>query len=104
MQRFAAHLAVEFPALFTFLLDPTTIDATNWRAEQALRPAVVTRKVSGGNRSWHGAGTQQILASVLRTAHQRQLDPYALVVSLLRAPSPTVPAELRLPHARDRTR
>jgi len=104
VQRFAAHLAVEFPALFTFLLDPTTIDATNWRAEQALRPAVVTRKVSGGNRSWHGAGTQQILASVLRTAHQRQLDPYALVVSLLRAPSPTVPAELRLPHARDRTR
>jgi transposase len=36
-QRFAAHLAIEYPAVFTFLLDPA-IDATNWRAEQALRP------------------------------------------------------------------
>ena len=26
------------------------IDATNWRAEQAIRPAVVIRKVCGGNR------------------------------------------------------
>jgi transposase len=104
VQRFAAHLSVEFPALFTFLLDPTTIDATNWRAEQAIRPAVVTRKLSGGNRSWRGAGTQQILASVLRTAHQRQLDAHALVVALLRAPSPTVPIELQSPRARDQTR
>jgi transposase len=93
VQRFAAHLALEFPALFTFLLDPTAIDATNWRAEQALRPAVVTRKVCGGNRSWHGAAAQQILASVLRTAHQRHLDVHALVVSMLRAPPPTVPLE-----------
>jgi len=51
VQRFAAHLAVEFPALFTFLLDPTTIDATNWRAEQALRPAVVTRTVWASHRT-----------------------------------------------------
>jgi transposase len=94
VQRFASHLALEFPAIFTFLLDPTAIDATNWRAEQALRPAVVTRKVCGGNRSWHGAATQQILASVLRTAHQRQLDVHALMVSMLRAPRPTVPPDI----------
>jgi transposase len=93
VQRFASHLAVEFPALFTFLLDPMAIDATNWRAEQALRPAVVTRKVCGGNRSWRGAATQQILASVLRTAHQRQLDAHALMVSMLRDPHPTVSVE-----------
>ena len=49
-ERFAAHLAVEFPALFTFLWDPA-VDATNWRAEQAIRPAVVIRKVCGGNRT-----------------------------------------------------
>lgn len=34
VRRFATHLAVEWPALFTFLFDPTMIDATNWRAEQ----------------------------------------------------------------------
>ena len=65
--RFAAHLDREFPAAFTFLWDPS-IDATNWRAEQAIRPAVVTRKVCGGNRTRRGADTQQVLASVVRTA------------------------------------
>jgi transposase len=97
VRQFASHLAVEFPALFTFLLDATAIDATNWRAEQALRPAVVTRKVCGGNRSWRGAATQQILASVLRTAHQRQLDARALIVGMLRDPRPTVPLEFSGP-------
>jgi transposase len=72
--RFAAHLAVEFPAVFTFLLEPDAIDATNWRAEHALRPAVVTRKVCGGNRSARGAETHAVLASVLRTIQQRQLN------------------------------
>ena len=71
--RFAAHLDREFAATFAFLWDPS-IDATNWRAEQAIRPAVVTRKVCGGNRTRHGADTQQVLASVVRTAYQRQLD------------------------------
>lgn len=96
VQRFAAHLATEFPALFTFLLDPS-IDATNWRAEQALRPAVVTRKVSGGNRTWRGAQTQQTLASVIRTACQRHLEPHALLVDLLCAPTPIIAPTLQPP-------
>ena len=99
VRRFAAHLAVEWPALFTFLFDPTAIDATNWRAEQALRPAVVTRKVCGGNRSLVGAETQQILVSILRTAQQRQLNLHAVLVSMLRARRPIVAVALR-----DRTR
>ena len=49
-KRFAKHLANEFPVVFLFLRDPS-IDATNWRAEQAIRPAVVIRKVCGGNRT-----------------------------------------------------
>lgn len=97
VDRFAAHLSVEFPAIFSFLFDPT-LDATNWRAEQALRPAVVTRKMAGGgNRSLRGAATQQVLASVLRTAHLRDLDAVPLVVDLLRAPTPTVSAALQTP-------
>jgi transposase len=92
-QRFATHLAVEFPWVFTFLLDPA-IDATNWRAEQALRPAVVTRKVWGGNRTARGAQTQQVLASLLRTIQQRELDAAALLTGILRAPEPIVPLAL----------
>jgi transposase len=65
-QRLAAHLTTELSVLFGFLFD-VSVDATNWRAEQALRPAVVNRKVSGGNRSCRGAQTQQILSSVIQT-------------------------------------
>ena len=71
-------------------IDPT-LDATNWRAEHALRPAVVTRKTcGGGNRTIRGAQTQQILTSVLRTAQQRGLDSTTILVSALQAPKPVV--------------
>jgi len=90
VQNFATHLAIEFPAVFTFLLEPDAIDATNWRAEHALRPAVVTRKVCGGNRTAQGAHTQEMLASVLRTIHQRDLDAGVILPDLLRHPQPTV--------------
>jgi transposase len=88
-QRFAAHLAIELPTVFSFLVDPA-IDATNWRAEQALRPAVVNRKVSGGNRSRRGADTQQILTSVVQTARLRDLPPRDVFIELLHAPTPIV--------------
>jgi transposase len=95
VRRFQAHLIVEYDAIFSFLFDPT-LDATNWRAEQALRPAVVTRKMcGGGNRTARGAQSQQVLASVLRTADQRGLDATDLFVSLLTAPTATVPRALR---------
>ena len=90
VQRLVAHLDREWPALFGFLHDPS-VDATNWRAEQALRGAVITRKVNGGgNRTAHGAVTQHVLASVLRTARQRHLDSVAVLTTLLRAPTPIV--------------
>jgi transposase len=95
VRRFQAHLIVEYDAIFSFLFDPS-LDATNWRAEQALRPAVVTRKMcGGGNRTARGAQRQQVLASVLRTADQRGLDATDLFVSLLTAPTATVPLALR---------
>jgi transposase len=95
VRRFQKHLRVEFDAIFTFLFDPT-LDATNWRAEHALRPAVVTRKMcGGGNRTRRGADSQQVLASLLRTADQRGLDATELLVALLTAPIPAVPPSLR---------
>jgi transposase len=92
---FQQHLRNEFPAIFSFLFEPT-LDATNWRAEHALRPAVVTRKTcGGGNRTAHGAASQQVLTSVLRTADQRGLDATDVLVGLLTAPTPSVPRALR---------
>src|SRR4029450_8044396 len=83
-RRLLDHLARERGHLFTFLWAPG-VQATNWRAEQAIRPAVVTRKVWGGNRTWAGADTWQVLASVLRTASQQRRDPVELL------PRPPIP-------------
>lgn len=93
-QRLAKHLGTEFAAVFAFLWEPG-IDATNWRAEQAIRPAVVARKICGGNRTRRGADTQQVLASVARTIWQRRLDLTTVFTTILRAPRPTIPAALR---------
>ena len=94
-RRLLNHLAAEREHLFTFLRVPG-VQATNWRAEQAIRPAVVTRKSWGGNRTWTGADTWQVLTSVLRTATQQARDPVELLARLLQAPTPIV-ADLAIP-------
>ena len=55
--------------LFTFL-DHPGVEATNNLAERQLRPAVIARKVSCGNRTSKGARTWQTLASIAATATQ----------------------------------
>jgi transposase len=72
-RRLAGHVRRHSASWFWFLTDPKT-DATTWRAEQALRPAVVNRKVWGGNRTWWGAEAQAILTSLLATLRQRGHD------------------------------
>jgi hypothetical protein len=47
IRRFVAHLNREWTALFSLLFD-LEIDATSYRAEHAIRWAVVTRKMCGG--------------------------------------------------------
>jgi len=65
----AAHLWNHFEQWFAFVFDPR-IEPTNWRAEQAIRPAVVNRKVWGGNRTPAGAQAQGVLMSVLETCRR----------------------------------
>src|SRR5579875_2882016 len=96
-RRLLKHLGHERHALFTYL-KRDGVEATNWRAEQALRPAVVNRKVWGGNCTPAGAHTQEVLASLLRTCHQQARDPTPILIELLCSPSPVV-AHLRYPPA-----
>ena len=84
-RRLARHLAHERLWLFTFLHCPG-LDATNNAAERAIRGMVIARKVWGGNRTWKGAHTQEVLASVLRTCWQQGKDAFTRCVRLLRAP------------------
>jgi len=84
-RRLANPLGHEQPYLFSFLHCPG-LDATNHEAERAIRWMVLARKVWGGNRTWAGAQTQQILVSVLRTCWQQDKDPFPRIVLLLRSP------------------
>jgi transposase len=84
-RRLVKHLHRQEPHLFTFLHCPG-VEATNNRAERAVRPAVIARKVWGGNRTVNGARTQQILVSVLASCGQQGKDAFPRLVGLLRAP------------------
>jgi transposase len=83
--RLARHLEHEQLWLFTFL-HCFGLEATNNAAERAMRGMVIARKVWGGNRTWKGARTHEILASVLRTSWQQGKDAFPRCVRLLRAP------------------
>ena len=83
-RRLARHLEHERLWLFTFL-HCFGLDATNNTAERAIRGMVIARKVWGGSRTWAGARTHQILASVLRTCWQQGKDAFTRGVRLLRA-------------------
>jgi transposase len=62
-ERLAQHLWAHRDELF-LSLRPPGLDATNWRAELALRFGVILRKVWGGSRTWVGARAQSVLMSV----------------------------------------
>lgn len=85
--RFALHLLTNRDALFLFL-DHPDLEATNHLAEKAIRPAVINRKTSGGNRTFNGAHAQAVIMSILRTAKLRSISALDVLADLLRAPKP----------------
>ncbi len=66
MKRLAKRALKYSHELFTFILIPG-IDPTNNRAERALRPCVVQKKISGCHRTIEGAKNRDILMSVIGT-------------------------------------
>jgi len=68
--------------VFTFL-DQPGVPFDNNHAERSIRPAVILRKNSYGNRSQRGADCQAVLMSVFRTLKQRGHDPIRTVVAAI---------------------
>ena len=79
------HLERVGDELFTFLRTEG-VEATNWPAEQAIRPAVVNRKVCGGNRSESGAEALARLLTIFRTAEQLGRDGIDFLIEVMRTP------------------
>lgn len=97
-RRFADHLIRHRPELLWFLYE-LDLEATNWRAEQAIRPAVVNRKVFGGHRTPAGAHALEVLASLFATCRQHGRDALTCLADLLRRPPNLDPAACPLPFA-----
>jgi len=70
-------------ALFTFL-DHEGVPSDNNRAEREIRPAVIIRKNSLGNRSENGAQVQAVLMSIYRTLKLRGQEPLNTLVDALK--------------------
>lgn len=95
-ETFAKFLHRHLDQVFTFLTPrvqtsgtKTTCEllpAANYLGEQAIRPAVVNRKVWGGNRTNRGAAAQSTLSTIVLTALQRALDPLAWLQRLRQSP------------------
>jgi hypothetical protein len=68
-ERVRKRLFKQADHLFTFLDHPEA-EATNNMAERQLRPAVIARKLSWGNKTGNGAKTWQTLASLAATCRQ----------------------------------
>src|SRR4051795_4421977 len=83
-ETLSAHLRKHLDEWFTFLSHPA-VEPTNWEGERAIRPAVVNRKVWGGNRTWVGARAQEVLMSVLETCKRTGRSGLEFVSQTLRA-------------------
>jgi len=86
-KRFAKQLRKQRPHLLRFLYIDE-LDATNNQAERMLRPAVITRKTGGCNRTEQGADTHAILSSILVTCRQQSIPIIDFLVELQRADVP----------------
>lgn len=70
VERLVHHVVEHHEQWFRFLHEPN-VPPTNNHAERMLRPAVITRKVGGCNKTLFGALAHSILASLMVTCKQQ---------------------------------
>lgn len=86
LNRFAKRLDRHKNEILTFLYQKD-VDFHNNHAEQQIRPDVIFRKITFGNRSLAGAQNHSVIMSILQTAKLNGIDPLATLEKiLLRSP------------------
>ena len=73
VQKFIGKISNGFDYWFTFIINPG-MEATNNRAERALRPLVVLRKIMGTLRNEKGTSIHERIMTILTTWEQRGLN------------------------------
>lgn len=71
--KFARKILKQREKLFTFTTNPE-VEGTNNKAERAVRPYVVMRKISGGTKSPRGTRNIEVLASAIQTCKLNGTD------------------------------
>ena len=70
VERLVNHVSAHRGEWLVFLHD-AAVPATNNHAERMIRPAVITRKVGGCNKTLKGAAVHGVLASLIATCRQQ---------------------------------
>ena len=86
LKRFAKRLIRHKNEILTFLYIKD-IDPNNNHAEQQIRPDVIFRKITFGNRSYNGAENHSVIMSIIQTMKLNGIEPIAALEKiLLRSP------------------
>lgn len=94
LRKLHKHVVKHIEEWLVFLHDPN-VPATNNHAERMIRPAVITRKVGGCNKTLLGSVVHGILASIIVTCKQRGVRFLDLAKQLWRQGEPqTIPIPL----------
>jgi transposase len=101
LKRFAKRLNRHKKELFTFLYEKD-IDYHNNHIEQQIRPDVILRKITFGNRSDKGAENHNVLMSILQTVKLNNLDPIAILQKILLTPDKNLLPQALAPPTRER--
>jgi hypothetical protein len=94
--RTCQHILKTEPALWTFVSQPD-LEPTNNSAEQALRKAVIWRKISFGTQSKHGSRFVARILSVVETCRQQGHNPLDYLQLAVTAHRAGLPAPSLLP-------
>ena len=84
LKRFANRLKRHRGEILTFLY-VKGIDPHNNHAEQQIRPDVIFRKITFGNRSISGAENHSVIMTILQTAKLNNMDPIKTLEDILLA-------------------
>ena len=80
-QRLRNRIIRHNQEMFPFLDDPS-VEPTNNRAERQLRPMVIKRKLTFGNRSDSGASNEAVVMSVVETGVLNDVEPLDIFLAL----------------------
>lgn len=96
LKRFSQRLIRHKDELLTFLFYPN-ISYNNNQAERHIRPNVIFRKITFGNRSAKGTLNHSVLMSILQTAKLNRLDPLQTLKKIFILPEERRTVELLIP-------